>query len=77
MNRNNCYRPGCGTALFIFLVVALVVLEGLTAVRPEWPEPGEGDPVPPRPQPDDAPFHRTPLAPTFGDRRALFLAWVA
>jgi hypothetical protein len=63
--------------LVLAIIAALVIVEAATAVKPEWPDHRVGDPVPQRPGPDDPPFHRTPLAPTYAERRALFLAWVS
>lgn len=61
------------------LAVALggVTIERAMAANSQWPPPREGLPVPQRPGPDDPPFHRSPLAPTFTERRRLFLEWVA
>jgi hypothetical protein len=63
--------------VLLVVVAALIIVEAATAVKPEWPDPREGDPVPRQPSPDDPPFHRTPLAPSYVERRALFLAWVS
>lgn len=60
----------------IEMVVACVVIDQLTAVRPAYPV-REGDPVPARPKPDDVPFARTPIAPTFDERKAAYLQWLA
>lgn len=48
-----------------------------TPVRPAWPPEREGESVPVRPAPGDPPFHRTPLAGTFAERRRLYLDWGA
>lgn len=48
-----------------------------TEVKPEWPPEREGDPVPVRPAPGDPPFHRTPFAGTYAERRQLYIEWGA
>lgn len=63
---------------FLALVAAGgITLDQVTVVRPEWPPAREGDPVPPRPDPSDPPFHKTPIAATFEERRELYLEWAA
>ena len=66
-----------GIILVLVLVAGVIIIDVTTAVRPEWPEAREGDPIPSRPGPDDAPFHREPFAPTFEARRAAFLEWIS
>jgi hypothetical protein len=66
-----------GLALILIVAVGALVVDAVTAVRPRWPEAREGAPIPQRPDPDDSPFHQTPLAPTYEERQALFLAYVA
>lgn len=63
--------------LLLAVCAGALVLDRATAIRPRWPEPRKGDLVPRPPQADDAAFHRTPLAPTYEQRRALFLEYVA
>jgi hypothetical protein len=64
-------------SLFSIAVIAVLVLDYATAVKPAWPPERQGDPVPQRPSADSPPFHRTPLAPTFEERRQLFLEYAS
>ena len=57
------------------LVVAAIVVDQLTVTRPEYPE-REGEPAPTRPQAGDDPFAREPLAPTYEERKQLYLEWL-
>lgn len=66
-----------GLVLVLVVISGIIVVDLATAVRPQWPAPREGDPIPERPAPDDPPFHRKPFAPTFEARRAAFLAWIS
>ncbi len=64
-------------AVLVALVAIIIIVDLATAVRPEWPALREGDPVPARPSADDPPFHTTPFATTFEERRTAYLEWVA
>jgi hypothetical protein len=67
--------------MYIWIIVlAALVLVGiavslLNATRPQYPI-RTGDPQPRRPKPDDPPFFRTPLAPTYAARRQAYLDWL-
>ncbi|MEW5869913.1 MAG: hypothetical protein AB1894_11600 [Chloroflexota bacterium] len=57
------------------LVIAGITVDQLTVTRPAYPV-RDGDPVPARPRPEDEPFVRTPLAPTYEQRKAAYLQWL-
>jgi len=59
----------------ICLVILGLIVDQLTVTRPEYPV-REGDPVPRRPQADDDPFVREPIAPTYEARRQAYLEWL-
>jgi hypothetical protein len=59
----------------ISLVILGLIVDQLTVTRPEYPV-REGDPVPRRPQADDDPFVREPIAPTYEARRQAYLEWL-
>jgi len=68
---------------YVFLVIVLaliiaggIVVDHITTTRPEWPAGREGDASPARPQPDDPPFHRVPMAETFEERRQMYFDWL-
>ena len=66
----------------IWLVVVVLILLGvfgfdrMAAVKPAMPPERKGDPNPTRPLAEDLPFSRVPLAPTYAERRQLYLDWV-
>jgi len=63
----------------IFLVVILlggIVFDQVAAVKPAMPPLREGDPEPARPTKADMPFSKTPIAPTFAERRQMYYDWV-
>ena len=63
----------------IFLVVILIggiVFDSAFAVKPAMPPLREGDPEPARPTEADTPFSKTPIAPTFAERRQMYYDWV-
>jgi hypothetical protein len=62
-------------AVAVVIIVVGVVIDQLTATRPAYPV-RDGDPVPPHPKPDDVPFARTPLAPTYEARKDAYLQWL-
>jgi len=55
------------------LATGAVVVDNVTATQPQWAPARSGDPVPRRPQPEDASFRRTPIAPSFAERRKQYL----
>ena len=59
----------------VVLVIVGIVIDQLTVTRPEYPV-REGDSLPTRPQPGDEPFARTPIAPTYEERKAAYLDWL-
>ncbi|MFZ5857982.1 MAG: hypothetical protein ACOYZ6_14225 [Chloroflexota bacterium] len=59
----------------VVLVIVGIIVDQVTVTRPEYPV-REGDPVPTRPQPGDEPFARTPIAPTYEERKAAYLEWL-
>ena len=62
----------------IFLVVILlggIVFDSVAAVKPAMPPLREGDPEPARPTEADTPFSKTPIAPTFAERRQMYYDW--
>lgn len=63
-------------ALFAALILGggFILFIGIP-VKPKWPAGRDGEAVPTRPEPDDPPFHRTPFAETFAERRRLYLDW--
>lgn len=63
--------------LITFVVIGLVVVDQLTAVKPAWPEPREGESIPPRPAADDPPFHQEPFADSYEERKQAYLEWAA
>ncbi len=66
-----------GLVLLLAVVCGVIVVDLAATVRPQWPAPREGDPVPARPGPGNSPFHDEPFAPTFAARRDAFLAWIS
>ena len=62
--------------IIILLVGAGFVFDRLAAIKPAMPPLREGEPEPARPLPEDEPFHTTPLALTFEERRQLYYEWV-
>ena len=61
--------------VIVVIIVVGIVIDQLTATRPAYPV-RAGDPVPKRPTADDAPFARTPIAPTYEARKAAFLQYL-
>lgn len=61
--------------VIVVIIVVGVVVDRLTATRPEYPV-REGDPVPKRPTAEDVPFARTPIAPTYEARKDAYLHWL-
>ena len=62
--------------LFVVIFVGGVVFDSVAAVKPSMPPLREGDPEPARPSQADTPFSKTPVAPTFAERRHLYFDWV-
>jgi hypothetical protein len=62
--------------LLAVILVGAILFDLFAAVRPEMPPLREGDPEPARPTAADTPFSRTPIAPTFAERRQLYYDWV-
>lgn len=65
------------SGILAVVVMGVVVIDQATAVKPQWPDPREGDPIPSRPQPDDAEFHTEPLADSYEARKQAYLEYVA
>lgn len=63
--------------LLLALLAGGFYAENTLATRPSWPAAREGEPQPVRPQPGDEPFRREPIAPSFAERRQLFLDFAA
>ncbi len=59
--------------LLLALVGGALYVENALATKPAWPAAREGEPQPARPQPGDEPFSRELIAPTFAERRQLYL----
>lgn len=59
--------------LLLAIVSAALYTENYFAVKPAWPPARTGDPQPARPQPGDTPFATQPLAPTYAERRQMYL----
>jgi len=62
--------------LLLILLIGAIVFDMLAAVKPEMPPLREGDAQPNRPAQGDEPFHKSPIAPTFAERRQLYYDWV-
>jgi hypothetical protein len=62
--------------LLVLLLIGGVIFDSMAAVKPAMPPAREGDPDPVRPNADDEPFHRTPIAPTYAERQQMYLDWV-
>lgn len=62
--------------VFVMLLIVAIVFDAVAAVRPSVPPRREGEPEPKRPTAGDEPFSKTPIAPTFDERRALYFDWV-
>ena len=62
--------------LLIVILVGGIVFDSIAAVKPAMPPIREGEPEPARPTASDEPFHETPIAPTFAERRQMYLDWV-
>lgn len=59
------------------LIIAIILINQLTAVKPAMPAARQGDPLPRRPMASDQPFNQVALAPTFSERRSIYLQWAA
>jgi hypothetical protein len=53
------------------------MIDQLTAIVPAWPPPKLDYASTVHPQPGDVPFCKTPIAPTYDDRRRMFIAWAS
>lgn len=62
--------------LLVILVIGGIVFDQITAVKPAMPPPREGEPEPTRPIARDELFSKTPIAPTFAERRQMYFDWV-
>lgn len=61
--------------MLVVLVVGGLVFDSMAAVKPAIPlREGESESV--RPSAEDEPFSRTPIAPTFAERRQMYYDWV-
>jgi len=60
----------------VVLLVGALAFDHAFAVQPEWPAGRGGERSPSQPQPGDEPFHKTPMALTFAERRQLYYDWV-
>ena len=59
------------------IITGALYAENALAVKPAWPAAREGEPLPRRPLPDDAPFLKEPLAPSFAERRQIYLDYAS
>jgi hypothetical protein len=66
-----------GLVFVALLLVGGWFLDGAVAVKPALPPARPGEAQPRRPQPGDAPFHHTPFAATYSERRTAYLAWAS
>lgn len=57
------------------LLIGGILLDQVTATRSSLPPVREGQPQPARPQPGDPTFSKTPIAPTYAERRQMLLDW--
>ena len=64
-------------SILVVMIIGVVVWDQTTAVKPAWPEPRDSEPIPPRPQPEDAPFHEEPFADSYEERKQAYLEFVA
>ena len=62
--------------LLVVILVGGVVFDSVAAVKPSMPPLREGDPEPAHPMASDITFSKTPIAPTFAERRQMYLDWV-
>jgi len=62
--------------LLVIVFVGGIVFDAVAAVKPAMPPLREGDPEPARPTEADTPFSKTPIAPTFAERRQMYYDWV-
>ncbi len=62
--------------ILISVITGGIVFDSVAAVKPSMPPLREGDPEPARPTDADMPFSKTPIAPTFIERRQMYYAWV-
>jgi len=62
--------------LLVVLVIGGIVFDQVAVVKPAMPPKREGDPEPARPTTYDEPFSKTPIAPTFAERRQIYFDWV-
>ena len=70
-------RLGCLIIALVLVASVAIIIDQVTLVRPAWPEARQGDPIPNRPEPGDPVFNREPLAPTFEERRQMFLRFLS
>ena len=62
--------------LLVVLIISGLIFDLVAAVKPSMPPLREGDPEPARPTETDTPFSKTPIAPTFAERRQMYFDWV-
>ena len=62
--------------VIVMLIILGIVFDSVAAVKPSMPPLREGDPEPVRPTDADTPFSKTPIAPTFDQRRQMYFDWV-
>ncbi len=77
MNRASTRRRLLNGIFILLLIAGAFYAENALAVKPAWPPPRTGDPLPRRPEPADPPFHHEPLAPSLAERRQLYLDYVS
>ena len=62
--------------ILISIIAGGIVFDSVAAVKPSMPPLRDGDPEPARPTDADMSFSKTPIAPTFIERRQMYYAWV-
>lgn len=77
MNRSSSRRRLLNGILVLLIISGAFYAENALALKPAWPAAREGEPLPRRPLPDDAPFLKEPLAPSFAERRQKYLEYVS